>query len=107
MHTVVLFDKANKEGTLNFEANASIFNGFVPIKIVSLYKGTLTLEAFSDIFDMSHIVAGIFHPKSNLYGIKRVRFTLADITICVTEKNATPEKIQKTYYQKLKKLEVI
>ena len=107
MHTVVLFDKAGKEGSLNFEANASIFNGFIPIKIVSLYKGTLTIEAFSDIFDMSHIVAGIFHPKSNLYGIQRIRFTLDAVTICVTEKNATPEKIQKIYYEKRKRLEVI
>lgn len=107
MHTVVLFDKANKDGSLDFGANADVFNGFIPIRITALYKGTLSIEAFSDIFDVSHVIAGCFHKDSNLYGIKRIKLTLDDITIYITEKNAAPEKIQKLYYEKRNNFKVI
>lgn len=111
MHTVVMFDKVDKDGSLIFMANANIFNGFIYINVLSSSQEILTLKikpypnSFADIFTVSHVVAGCFHPNSNLYGITCINFTLNDVTLCITKENATPEKIQELYYEKLNKLE--
>jgi len=82
-------------------------NKGVDFYLISYNNGILKIEpqVNTNLEKFALMVAKLFDPSSNFYGIKRVKFEFNGIPISVSEKKATPFLIVKQYRDKCKRQE--
>ena len=102
--TIVKIDNA---GRLSDSQLYCTTNKGVSFYLSSFTNGILKIEPKinSQIGEFASMVAHLFDPTSNFFGVKRVTFEFNGIPISVSKKNATTFLIVKQYEDKCKKQE--
>lgn len=81
-------------------------NKYISFYLVSYNNGTLKIQPKTNttIEKFASMVAGLFEPDSNFYGVQRVDFEFDGISISVSDRCSASFLIVKQYYDKLKEL---